>query len=230
MRFPCFHLHEKGQLRADGRHNNTVTKREDRNLPKREQQECLANLDVFKLVMLMSFIFTYLRNCLKPYQNLNYHSGNPKRWEEETLPGRTWRWDCSACLLAIRLFRKLQKHHDTKEQQQEQPCGMAVEQQCPAAALTISTALGGEQAEPARRPFISRKWLSLNGKDELSTVSERPALSSALLIFSLMTRMTEEGICLLNLLITLCREGLQAHKRTELKLRKVSTNCRNNLL
>lgn len=92
MRFLCFNLHEKGQLRADGRHNSTVTKREDRNLLKREQQECLANLDDFKFVMLMSFIFTYLRNCLKPYQNLNYHSRNPKRWEEVILPGRMWRW------------------------------------------------------------------------------------------------------------------------------------------
>lgn len=224
MRFLCFDLHEKGQLRADGRHNNTITKREDRNLPKREQQECLANLDVFKLVMLMSFIFTYLRNCLKPYQNLSYHSGNPKRWEEETLPGRTWRWAVlcvSAHYPSVQGFAEAPRH---------QGAGMAVEQQCPAAALTISTVLGGEQAELARRPFISLKWLSLNRKDESSTVSERPALSSALLIFSLMTRMTEEGIRLLNLLITLCRERLQAHKRTELKLRKVSTNCRNNLL
>lgn len=57
MSFLCFNLHEEGHLRADGRHNNTVTKREDCNLIKREQQECLANLDVFKLVMLMSFIF-----------------------------------------------------------------------------------------------------------------------------------------------------------------------------
>jgi len=136
------------------------------------------------------------------------------------------------CLLANHPFRELQEHHSSGEQQQEQLCGTscAMEKQCPAAALAISTALRGEQAELARRPFISRKWLSLKGKDESSTVSERPVLSSALLIFSLMTRMTEEGTRLLNLLIMLCREGLQAHKRTELKFRKVSTNCRNNLL
>ena len=79
MSFLCFHLHEKGQLRADGRHNNTVTKREDCNLIKREWWECLANLDVFKSVMLMSFIFAYLRNCLKQYQNLNYYHGRQKR-------------------------------------------------------------------------------------------------------------------------------------------------------
>lgn len=79
MSFLCFNLHEKGQLRADGRHNNTATKREDCNLIKREWWERLANLDVFKLVMLMSFIFTYLRSCLKQYQNLNYYCGRLKR-------------------------------------------------------------------------------------------------------------------------------------------------------
>lgn len=39
----------------------------------------MANLDVFKSVMLMSFIFAYLRNCLKQYQNLNYYRGRLKR-------------------------------------------------------------------------------------------------------------------------------------------------------
>lgn len=68
MSFLCFNLHEKGQLRADGRHNNTVTKREVCNLIKREWWEHLASSDVFTLVMLMSSVFAYLRNCLRQYQ------------------------------------------------------------------------------------------------------------------------------------------------------------------
>lgn len=82
----------------------------------------------------------------------------------------------------------------------------------------------------ARKTFISRKQFYSKWKDESSTVAERPALSSALLIFSLMTWVMEEGICSLNLLITPCREGRQAQERTGLKFKKVLTICISSLL
>lgn len=81
----------------------------------------------------------------------------------------------------------------------------------------------------ARKPFISRKQFYSKWKDESSTGAETPALSSALLIFSLMTWVMEEGICSLNLLITPFREGLQAQERTGLKFKKVLTVCTSSL-